>query len=139
MTEETKKVLEIGEAIRKGIQDGLKSRGIGMTEEEAKRIILDDPEGNIVKRMEAIAVARSILGEDCTMEEVWKWAEGNVKEVTARVKTCFECTAYVDIDTAYVDIDGDYPRCGLGRDPLKCDRLAHLCDIHAADAGGIVI
>lgn len=75
MTEETKKVLEIGDAIRKGIQDGLKARGIGMTEEEAKRIILDDPDGNIIKRMEAIAVARSILGEDCTMEEVWKWAE----------------------------------------------------------------
>lgn len=47
-----------------------------MSEKEAKRIIVDDPDGNIVKRMEAIAVARSILGEDCTMEEVWKWAEG---------------------------------------------------------------
>ena len=76
MTEETKKVLEIGEAIRKGIQDGLKARGIGMTEEEAKRIILDDPEGNIVKRMEAIAVAKYFLGEDCSMKEVWEWAEG---------------------------------------------------------------
>lgn len=47
-----------------------------MTAEEAKRIILDDPEGNIVKRMEAIAVARFFLGEDCTMKEVWEWAEG---------------------------------------------------------------
>lgn len=78
MTEEVKK---IGDAIRKciqdGIQDGLKARGIGMTEEEAKRIILEDPHGNIVKRMEAIAVARYCLGEDCTMEEIWKWAEGN--------------------------------------------------------------
>lgn len=76
MTEEMKK---FGDAIRKsiqdGIQDGLKARGIGMTEEEAKRIILDDPEGNIVKRMEAIAVARFFLGEDCTMKEVWEWAE----------------------------------------------------------------
>lgn len=75
----TEKVLENGDAIRKciqdGIQDGLKARGIEMTAEEAKRIILDDPDGNIIKRMEAIAVARSILGEDCTMEEVWKWAE----------------------------------------------------------------
>ena len=85
-----------------------------MTEEEAKRIILEDPHGNIVKRMEAIAVARSILGEDCTMEEVWHWAE-DVKEVTVRVKPCFECTAYVDID-------GEPSRCWLDRDPLKCDR-----------------
>lgn len=77
MTEEMKK---FGDAFRKriqdGIQDGLKARGIGMTEEEAKRIILEDPHGNIVKRMEAIAVARYFLGEDCTMEEIWKWAEG---------------------------------------------------------------
>lgn len=53
-----------------------------MTEEEAKRIILDDPEGNIIKRMEAIAVARSVLGEDCTMGEIWRWAEGNVGNQT---------------------------------------------------------
>ena len=46
-----------------------------MTEEEAKRIIRDDPQGNIIKRIEAVAVARSILGEDCTMEEIWRWAE----------------------------------------------------------------
>lgn len=46
-----------------------------MSEEEAKRIILEDPHGNIVKRMEAIAVARSILGEDCTMKDIWEWAE----------------------------------------------------------------
>ena len=47
-----------------------------MTEAEAKEIILNDPRGNIVKRMEAIEVARSILGEDCTMEQIWRWAEG---------------------------------------------------------------
>ena len=46
-----------------------------MSEETAKKIILNDPQGNIVKRMEAVAIARSILGEDCTMEDVWKWAE----------------------------------------------------------------
>lgn len=46
-----------------------------MSEEEAKRIILEDPHGNIIKRMEAIAVAKEILGEDCTMEEIWKWAD----------------------------------------------------------------
>ena len=82
MTEETKKVLEIGDAIRKGIRDGLKARGIGMAEEEAKRIILDDPDGNIVKRMEAIVVARRVLGEDCTMKDIWRWAEGNVGNQT---------------------------------------------------------
>ena len=47
-----------------------------MSEEEAKRIILEDPHGNIIQRMEAIAVARSILGEDCTMKDIWEWAEG---------------------------------------------------------------
>lgn len=46
-----------------------------MTEQEAKDVIINDPQGNIVKRMEAIAVARSILGEDYTMEEIWRWAE----------------------------------------------------------------
>jgi len=53
-----------------------------MTEEEAKQVILNDPYGNIIKRLEAIAVARSILGEDCTMEEIWRWAEGNVGNQT---------------------------------------------------------
>lgn len=47
-----------------------------MTAEEAKEIILNDPDGDILKRMEAIAVAREILGEDCTMKEIWRWAEG---------------------------------------------------------------
>lgn len=61
--------------IIKAINDGLKAQGIGTTEAEAKKIILDDPEGNIVKRMEAIAVARYFLGEDCTMEDIWRWAE----------------------------------------------------------------
>lgn len=46
-----------------------------MSEETAKEIILNDPQGNIIKRMEAVAIARSILGEDCTMEEIWHWAE----------------------------------------------------------------
>lgn len=53
-----------------------------MSEEEAKRIILEDPHGNIIKRMEAIAVAKNILGENCTMKEIWRWAEGNVGNQT---------------------------------------------------------
>ena len=91
-----------------------------MTTKEAKDIIINDPNGDIVKRMEAIAVARSVLGEDATMEQIWRWAEGNVEEVTVMVRffSCFECTEYVDID-------GEQPRCGLDRDPLKCDRKVH--------------
>lgn len=57
-----------------------------MSEEEAKRIILEDPHGNIIKRMEAIAVARSVLGEDCTMKEIWKWAEGGGNNEEKAVK-----------------------------------------------------
>ena len=58
-----------------------------MTTEEAKDIIINDPSGDIVKRMEAIAVARSILGEDCTMEQIWRWAEGgnNGKEQKTKI------------------------------------------------------
>lgn len=87
MNEEIKK---IGDAIRKCVQDsiqeGLRARGIKITEEEAKRIILDDPEGNIVKRMEAIAVARYFLGEDCTMNDIWEWAEGGGNNEEKAVK-----------------------------------------------------
>ena len=47
-----------------------------MSEEEAKAVIRDDPNGNIIKRLTAIAVAQSVLGEDCTMADIWEWAEG---------------------------------------------------------------
>ena len=90
-----------------------------MTEQEAKEIIKNEPYTNVRKHLEAIQVEVKALGDDCTMAEIWKWAEGNVKEVTARVKTCFECTEYVDID-------GEQSRCGLDRDPLKCDRKMAL-------------
>ena len=53
-----------------------------MSEQQAKDVIVNDLQGNIIKRMEAIAVARSILGENCTMEEIWRWAEGNVGNQT---------------------------------------------------------
>lgn len=46
-----------------------------MTEQEAKQVIRTDPEGNIIKRLEALDVARSVLGDDCTMSDVWKWAD----------------------------------------------------------------
>ena len=44
-----------------------------MTEQEAKEVIRNDPEGNIIKRIEAIEVAKSILGDECTMPDIWKW------------------------------------------------------------------
>ena len=53
-----------------------------MSEEEAKAVIRDDPNGNIIKRLTAIAVAQSVLGENCTMKEIWRWAEGNVGNQT---------------------------------------------------------
>ena len=46
-----------------------------MTEAEAKRIIREDPGGNIWKRIEAIFVAERALGEDCTVADIMKWAE----------------------------------------------------------------
>lgn len=47
-----------------------------MTVEEAKTIIREDaPDGNVRKRIEAIQLAVRVLGEDCTMKEVWEWAE----------------------------------------------------------------
>lgn len=44
-----------------------------MTEAEAKRVIREDPEGSIIRRLEAIEVAEAVLGEDCTMEQIWEW------------------------------------------------------------------
>ena len=46
-----------------------------MTEEEAKKIIRDDPDGDIRKRIEALQVAVAVLGDDCTMADVWRWAD----------------------------------------------------------------
>lgn len=47
-----------------------------MTEIEAKKIIRDDPKGNIAERMEALMIAEQVLGENYTIEQLWKWAEG---------------------------------------------------------------
>ena len=51
-----------------------------MTESEAKTIISHDLYGNVAKRLEAIEVAMRVLGEDCTMADIWKWAEGKTEE-----------------------------------------------------------
>ena len=46
-----------------------------MTEQEAKRIISSyGAPANIAEHIEAIQVALEALGEDATMEDVWKWA-----------------------------------------------------------------
>ena len=50
-----------------------------MTESEAKTIITHDQYGNIAKRLEAIEVATQVLGEDATMTDIWKWAEGKTE------------------------------------------------------------
>lgn len=57
-----------------------------MTEEEAKKIIRDDPRGDVIQRLTALAVAEKVLGENCTMEEIWKWAEGSGNNEEKAVK-----------------------------------------------------
>ena len=42
----------------------------------ARKVIVGDSDtGDILKRLEAIEIAVEFLGEDCTMADVWKWAE----------------------------------------------------------------
>ena len=46
-----------------------------MTEAEAKKILSEyGAPANIAEHIEAIRVALEVLGEDATMEDVWKWA-----------------------------------------------------------------
>ena len=46
-----------------------------MTEQEAKAIINSyGAPANIAKHIEAINVALEVLGQDATMEDVWRWA-----------------------------------------------------------------
>ena len=48
-----------------------------MTEEEAKKVLRQTgPLGNIVEHIEALRVAVQVLGDEATMKEIWKWAEG---------------------------------------------------------------
>lgn len=54
----------------------MNQRVMRMTEQEAKEIIKNEPYTNVRKHLEAIQVAIKVLGEDCTMADVWKWAEG---------------------------------------------------------------
>ena len=59
------------------MKDGkvIKCRNYVMSEEEAKRIIISDPQGDVIQRLTALAVAESVLGKNCTMKEIWNWAE----------------------------------------------------------------
>ena len=46
-----------------------------MTEQEAKAIISSyGAPANIAQHIEAIQVALEVLGEDATMEDIWRWA-----------------------------------------------------------------
>lgn len=49
-----------------------------MTEQEAKEVIRNDAV-EIVKHIEALMIAVDVLGHDCTMSDIWKWA--NEKKV----------------------------------------------------------
>ena len=51
-----------------------------MTEEEARAVIRSEPYTNVCKHLEAIRVAEEVLGEDATLEQIWKWAEKGVIE-----------------------------------------------------------
>lgn len=51
-----------------------------MTEEEARVIIKSEPYTNVCKHLEAIRVAKEVLGEDATLERIWRWAEKGVVE-----------------------------------------------------------
>lgn len=56
-----------------------------MTVQEAKRIIREDPGGNIMARLEAIEVAKEVLGEDLDTGKLHRWAdkEDGFEEVNA--------------------------------------------------------
>lgn len=51
-----------------------------MTEEEARVVIRSEPYTNVRKHLEAIRVAEEVLGEDATLEQIWRWAEKGVVE-----------------------------------------------------------
>lgn len=58
-----------------------------MTEAKAKEVLRRyGPPENVAEHIEALQVALYVLGDDVSMKEIWKWAEGNVEEGTMRVK-----------------------------------------------------
>ena len=51
-----------------------------MNREEARAVIRDDPEGNVMRRLEALEVAKKDLGEKYTAGDLFKWAEGTYEQ-----------------------------------------------------------
>lgn len=48
-----------------------------MTEAKAKEVLRrSEPPENVAEHIEALQVAVQALGDDATMAEIWKWAEG---------------------------------------------------------------
>jgi hypothetical protein len=51
-----------------------------MTEEKAKEVLRrSGPPENVAEHIEALHVALRVLGDDVSMKEIWKWAEGGVQ------------------------------------------------------------
>ena len=48
-----------------------------MTEDEAREIIRHEAYTNVRKHIEAIEVAIRVLGDDATMADIWRWADGS--------------------------------------------------------------
>lgn len=46
-----------------------------MTQERAKEVIRSDPTGSMAERLEALEVAKEVLGEECSMAKIWEWVE----------------------------------------------------------------
>ena len=46
-----------------------------MTVQDAKKIIREDPSGDILQRLEALEVAKPFLAEKYTAGDLYKWAE----------------------------------------------------------------
>lgn len=53
-----------------------------MTEEEAKEVLRrSGPPVSILEHIEALHVAISVLGDDATMKDIWKWVEWGDNDV----------------------------------------------------------
>lgn len=59
------------------VAQSMSQRVVRMTEQEAKNIIKNEAYTNVRKHLEAIQVAVEALGEDCTMSDIWRWADDN--------------------------------------------------------------
>lgn len=46
-----------------------------MSQEQAKKIIRENPTGDVIQRLMALAVAEQEIGAHCSIEDIWKWAD----------------------------------------------------------------